>query len=301
MAKERGGEYSALSATSWWSKTSRLRTCWMELLAFHNFPHRKPTRFLVTFRVFCGWHRTHSKIDLSPALPEETYSLKMSLPLPSKTDITAWGIALPSQPGSCLRISFPPTWRLYFLLGEGREVPTVRKKKKKERKILHRIFGNNRSSEADWFQAKKSSFLPSEDQLNGTMHVKVLCNCKYQELSHTFACVPWIFKIQGAEGPNYLVIPLVTQIFQPQRPREPSWPGFSVGNSLYADRRWGWLQKLLWGWVHACYGGRGVGYVNESEGASISQQNWREGETGRLSVGGSPNWISATGLTRSLS
>lgn len=112
------------------TKSNFMTQSMLKLLALHNFPHRKPTRFLVTFRVFRGWHITHPKIDLSPALPEETCSLKMSLPLPFKTDITAWGVALPSQPGSCLRINFPPTWRLDFLLGDGREMPIVSKKKR---------------------------------------------------------------------------------------------------------------------------------------------------------------------------
>lgn len=111
-------------------KSSYMTQNMLKLLALHNFPHRKPTRFLVTFRVFRGWHRTHPKIDLSPALPEETCSLKMSLPLPFKTDITAWGLALPSQPGSCLRISFPPTCKLDLLLREWREMPIVSRKKR---------------------------------------------------------------------------------------------------------------------------------------------------------------------------
>lgn len=47
------------------TKSNFMTQSMLKLLALHNFPHRKPIRFLVTFRVFRGWHRTHPKIDVS--------------------------------------------------------------------------------------------------------------------------------------------------------------------------------------------------------------------------------------------
>lgn len=128
ITQKKSWGHHAVSASDWWSQTLWLRTH-TSSSALNNFPHRKPARCLVTFWVLHAWRRTHLKIDLPPALPEEACSLEMSLPVPfQNTDITAQGIALSSQPSSCLRISFPPTRRPDFLLGEGREVSLASRK-----------------------------------------------------------------------------------------------------------------------------------------------------------------------------
>lgn len=207
-AKRWGGRHTA----SDWSQTLCLRT-YRVPLARNNFLFRKPAKCLVTFWVLPGCQRTYLKIDLSPALPEEACNLKMSLPPPfQNTDFT-----VPSfQPRSCLRIYLPLTWRLDFLLQEGTVVSLARKERPFILALAKIAF-----SKAEWLQGKGCGswpgLSPPKDRRNGTMY---FINCRYQELSCVSACVPWFFKIAVGGRETSLSIPLVTQIFQPQKPGE---------------------------------------------------------------------------------
>lgn len=158
----------------------------------YNFPHRKPTRCLVTFWVFCGWQRTHPQIDLSPALPEEACSLKMSVPPPfQNTDITSWSEALPSQTSSCLRRGLSPTWRLGFLLGKGEEYLLTAEKKPfswtSARMALLKPTDFKEAGVGLW-----PRLLPPQEQRNGTMYVKVLCKL---QIPGTITCLCMCFCI----------------------------------------------------------------------------------------------------------
>lgn len=65
-SEEKGGAVLYSLCNQLMMKSNFMTQNRLKLLALHNFPHRKHTRFLVTFRVFHGWHRTYPKIGLSP-------------------------------------------------------------------------------------------------------------------------------------------------------------------------------------------------------------------------------------------
>lgn len=170
------GAFCALCASDWWwSQTSWLRIR-RSSPALNNFPYRKPARCLVTFWVLCGWQRTPLKIDLSSTLPEAACSLKMSLPFPSKHrhhyprySPCLLTQQLPKQkPASHLKSRFP-------LLGKGQKCLESRRKQP-----FTWILAKTALLKQTDFKEKGVglwlSLLPPEDQLRGTMYVKVLCN-----------------------------------------------------------------------------------------------------------------------------
>lgn len=135
----------------------------------YNFPHRKPSRCLVTFWVLLWVAENASKNRSVPSSPRRGLQPKNVSCFSPFQNRHCFLEQSPSFPTQQLLKEKPPTWRLDFHLAKGRELSLDSRKKK------HFLWtSKNRSSKSKWLQGRRygslTEFLPPEDQLIGTMY-----------------------------------------------------------------------------------------------------------------------------------